>query len=87
VYETGGRMVLVQPLTQMVVPMVLWVTAEYVAPGVQFGSGNAPRIPHWPEGTTVVTVGVIGTEVFQHAARITARPAIQMNLLILSPPN
>jgi hypothetical protein len=36
---SGGRTVSVQPLTQIVLSIVAWVTAGFSAPGVQEGSG------------------------------------------------
>jgi hypothetical protein len=36
----GGRMVAVQPDTQIVEPIEAWVTSGLSAPGVQAGSGN-----------------------------------------------
>ncbi len=43
-YETGGRTVVVYPLTQIVDEMFAWVTRGSAAPGVHTGSGSAPRI-------------------------------------------
>ncbi|HWG25606.1 hypothetical protein [Actinospica sp.] len=40
VYEVDGRMVLVQPDTQMVESMVSCVTSGLSTPGVQDGSGS-----------------------------------------------
>jgi hypothetical protein len=37
---SGGRTVAVQPSTQIVWPIVAWVTAGFRAPGVQVGSGR-----------------------------------------------
>jgi len=39
VTDTGGRTVEVQPLRQIVEPIVAWVTAGFTAPGVQRRSG------------------------------------------------
>jgi hypothetical protein len=36
---SGGRTVSVQPLTQIVLSIVAWVTAGFSAPGVHEGSG------------------------------------------------
>ena len=47
---TGGRTVAVYPARQMVLPMVSWVTAGFVAPGVQCGSGQ--RLPIAGAGMT-----------------------------------
>jgi hypothetical protein len=50
----GGRTVEVQPDTQIVELMVLWVTTEYVAPGWQNGSGSGRYAwgAHNPETST-----------------------------------
>ena len=40
VIRSGGRTRFVQPLTQIVRPIVAWVTAGLSAPGVQRGSGD-----------------------------------------------
>lgn len=40
VTDSAGRIVLVYPDTQIVWPMVVWVTAGLNAPGVQRGSGS-----------------------------------------------
>jgi hypothetical protein len=45
VYEDGGRMVAVQPDTQMVEWIVAWVTAGLSAPGVRAGFGSPGRTP------------------------------------------
>src|SRR6266581_4367788 len=45
VYEDGGRTVAVQPDTQIVDPIVAWVTSGFRAPGVNAGSGSPGKRP------------------------------------------
>src|SRR5438270_3153231 len=49
--DSGGRSRAVKPSRQIVEPMLLWVTAGSIAPGVQRGSGseNTPEARAWQE--------------------------------------
>src|ERR1035437_7661684 len=71
VYDVGGRIVLVHPVTQIVWKMFSWVTSGFVMPGVQMGSGRAPRA--WQGPTAEVSgmlawVGATGPVVLEHPA-------------------
>jgi hypothetical protein len=61
VTEEGGRTVVVQPATQMVLPMLDWVTAGLTAPGVrrEFGRTAPAALTVSPAaaGTTRAAVG------------------------------
>src|SRR5437588_10375571 len=60
VYVAGGRIWATYPLTQMVMPIVAWVTSGFVAPGVHLRSGRPFALVHeLGGGTLAVGIGTI----------------------------